>query len=249
MIDWSLIEKLYNSNTYDNVFKIVKLWADKNGFEGFGVAARFSRVIEASETPHLIRRHNYETDLSKLYAALEDPVNDQHDPVVQASIHGVPTLSYDSSFNTNIPYLLDLIPASRKQILFASECGVRSGVISPFKLKHAKWGFLNLSSSCKFTKGELDYLVASASHFSQAVASTLERTLFDSHPIAVLSGRERDVIRWAAIGKTSWEISMILKISERTVNFHLTTAAKKLGVKGRRAACTVAMVQGLIQLA
>jgi DNA-binding CsgD family transcriptional regulator len=32
------------------------------------------------------------------------------------------------------------------------------------------------------------------------------------------------------------------------VNFHFSEAARKLGVKGRRAACTAAMVQGLIQI-
>jgi DNA-binding CsgD family transcriptional regulator len=36
-----------------------------------------------------------------------------------------------------------------------------------------------------------------------------------------LSNREIEVLKWAALGKTSWEMSMILEISERTVNFHL----------------------------
>jgi len=43
-----------------------------------------------------------------------------------------------------------------------------------------------------------------------------------------LSDREKECLLWAADGKTSWETAMILKVSERTVNFHLQNAAKKL---------------------
>jgi DNA-binding NarL/FixJ family response regulator len=66
--------------------------------------------------------------------------------------------------------------------------------------------------------------------------------------INVLSNREIEVLRLAAIGKTSWEISSILEISERTVNFHLNNTAAKLGVNGRRAACSLAISKGLISL-
>ena len=247
MINWPLIEKLHSLTTQNSVVDIAKQWADENGFEGFGIAAKFNRVVESSGAPNLIRSHNYTSDLSKLYAALGNPSHDKNDPVVQAAILGMPTLSYDSSLNTNMPFLLDIIPDSRKQIKFASECGVRTGIISPFKLRNATWGFLNLSSSSDFSKEELDYQVAHTSHFSQAIASTLERVLFDSQVMKTLSMRECEVLRWAAIGKTSWEISVILMISERTVNFHFAEAARKLGVKGRRAACTAAMALGLIK--
>jgi two-component system, LytTR family, response regulator len=64
----------------------------------------------------------------------------------------------------------------------------------------------------------------------------------------ILSERETQVLKWTAIGKTSWEISSILEISERTVNFHLGNIANKLGVSGRRAACSLAIARGLIRL-
>jgi DNA-binding NarL/FixJ family response regulator len=64
----------------------------------------------------------------------------------------------------------------------------------------------------------------------------------------ILSKREIQVLKWTAIGKTSWEISSILEISERTVNFHLGNITNKLGVSGRRAACSLAIAKGLISL-
>ena len=58
-----------------------------------------------------------------------------------------------------------------------------------------------------------------------------------SRPAALpLSPRQAQCLRWAAIGKTSWETSRILGLSESTVNFHLRNACERLGVRGRRAA-------------
>jgi LuxR family quorum-sensing transcriptional regulator LasR len=41
-------------------------------------------------------------------------------------------------------------------------------------------------------------------------------------------------------GKTSWAISVILRISERTVNFHVNNIMRKLGVIIRMQAVSVA---------
>ena len=53
-------------------------------------------------------------------------------------------------------------------------------------------------------------------------------------------------LRWAAIGKTSWETSRILGLSESTVNFHLRNACERLGVRGRRAAVAKALQEKLL---
>lgn len=60
-------------------------------------------------------------------------------------------------------------------------------------------------------------------------------------PASALTKRERECIRWCSEGKTSWEISKILGISERTVVFHLQNATRKLGVSNR----TQAVVQAI----
>jgi DNA-binding CsgD family transcriptional regulator len=43
-----------------------------------------------------------------------------------------------------------------------------------------------------------------------------------------LSGREVECLKWAAIGKTAFETSMIIGISERTVRHHLEMSRRKL---------------------
>jgi LuxR family transcriptional regulator len=50
------------------------------------------------------------------------------------------------------------------------------------------------------------------------------------------SPREITVMRWTAEGKTSGEISDILHISERTVNFHIHNVITKLNAANKTAA-------------
>ncbi len=62
-----------------------------------------------------------------------------------------------------------------------------------------------------------------------------------------VSGRESQVLRWVAAGKSDWEIGQILRISEKTVNFHVENAKRKLGVATRIQAVVAAMREGLIE--
>jgi DNA-binding CsgD family transcriptional regulator len=63
----------------------------------------------------------------------------------------------------------------------------------------------------------------------------------------VLSGREREVIAWLQEGKSSWDISVILGISESTVNFHVYNVMRKLGAKNRPQALAIAARRGLLR--
>ncbi|WP_341303772.1 response regulator [Pseudomonas sp. TMP25] len=56
-----------------------------------------------------------------------------------------------------------------------------------------------------------------------------------------LTGREVDVLRWVACGKTNRDIGDILGLSPRTVNKHLEHVYIKLGVETRTAATSVAL--------
>ena len=61
-----------------------------------------------------------------------------------------------------------------------------------------------------------------------------------------LSGRELQCLEWVSAGKTSWEIGLIIGLSERTVNFHLFNACRKLNVYGRQAGVAQALRLGLL---
>ncbi|TAM85637.1 MAG: helix-turn-helix transcriptional regulator [Candidimonas sp.] len=65
-------------------------------------------------------------------------------------------------------------------------------------------------------------------------------------PPKTLTQRETVCLQWASVGKTSWEVGVILGLSERTVNFHIVNACRKLNVHGRQAAITIALRAGLL---
>lgn len=61
-----------------------------------------------------------------------------------------------------------------------------------------------------------------------------------------LSSRELSVLRWMKEGKTNWEISRILGLSERTIRFHVGSIFDKLEVTSRTQAVARALGAGLI---
>jgi len=61
-----------------------------------------------------------------------------------------------------------------------------------------------------------------------------------------LTARETECLKWAAMGKSEWEISQILKISEHTSEKHLLNAKNKLGAVNRVQAVAEAIRRGYI---
>lgn len=80
-----------------------------------------------------------------------------------------------------------------------------------------------------------------------AVLRAREQPMTKTNPkAAVLTLREREVMNWVAAGKTAWDTSVILSISEDTVNKTVTAAMHKLNAHTRAQAVAEAIKQGLI---
>src|ERR1700733_5658569 len=62
-----------------------------------------------------------------------------------------------------------------------------------------------------------------------------------------MSSREIETLTWAARGKTSAEIALILGLSKRTIDFHIENARIKLGAATRVEAAIKAATSRLIQ--
>lgn len=61
-----------------------------------------------------------------------------------------------------------------------------------------------------------------------------------------LSCRELEILKWTAEGKIASDIGMILGLSTRTVNFHISSAMKKLGANNKTSAVVMAAKSGLL---
>lgn len=95
----------------------------------------------------------------------------------------------------------------------------------------------------EWTLDQLPRVEALASHLQIAV----ERLLAEARaPMPALTGRESEVVKWTASGKTAVEIGMILDISETTTLFHLKNAKRKLNVVNKHQLTARALALGLL---
>ncbi|MBI1180049.1 MAG: hypothetical protein GC201_05785 [Alphaproteobacteria bacterium] len=65
---------------------------------------------------------------------------------------------------------------------------------------------------------------------------------------ADLTPRELECLYWTAHGKTAWEVAQLLEVAERTVQFHIQNACRKLDSVSKHQATLKAAIMGLIQL-
>jgi DNA-binding CsgD family transcriptional regulator len=142
----------------------------------------------------------------------------------------------------------------------AHEAGLRNGISVPL---HGPWARVAVVSFASgFDDADphacLSHFNALASLFHVAFTAIVHGPELDAAAIAndpetnppaiALSQRERDCLNWTAQGKSSWDIGMILAISENTVNFHVKNAMRKLGSTSRIVAVLKAVRLGLISI-
>lgn len=111
-------------------------------------------------------------------------------------------------------------------------------------------GMLTLARAGEdLSSGELCAKTPEMSWLAQTAHVGMARCLTDKllpEAAVTLSSREVEVLRWTAEGKTSNEVADILKIAERTVNFHINNAMLKLNANNKTAAVIRASVLGLL---
>ncbi len=141
-----------------------------------------------------------------------------------------------------------VLDATNKRLFAeASDYGIISGITYPFHGVGSEFGSLSATVSDNFRHSALDstttqyslYLMGAVlfDHYRQKKDNTLENKL---------TVREKECLRWAAEGKTAWEISVILSISERTACFHLDNAKRKLNSVTRTGAVGKALLHSLL---
>ncbi len=101
------------------------------------------------------------------------------------------------------------------------------------------------SPSMKYDKRTFAILEIVVPHLHLALYHLYDRRHPENAGVT-LTTREREVLNWLKQGKTSWDISVILGISECTVNYHVYNIMEKLGATNRPQAVAVATRLGLI---
>jgi len=135
-------------------------------------------------------------------------------------------------------------PLQRAFIEHAYSHGLHEGVTLG---QHSKAGTIgSLFSFAGEDMGKHPRHRAVLAHLTPYLHVALMRTAFsppDSR--SLLSARESEVMQWMIEGKTNWETSRILGISERTVKFHVQNILAKLQSSTRGQAIAHALEQRL----
>src|SRR5450432_3312561 len=128
--------------------------------------------------------------------------------------------------------------------------GVRHGWTLAMHGRLGETGLISLSrSAVALTDSELADAEAKLvwlSHTANGVIASLVAKQYPPQILHDLTAREREVLHWTAAGKTSYEIGVILGISTRTVNFHITATLHKLDAINKTQAVVKAVLLDLL---
>lgn len=135
---------------------------------------------------------------------------------------------------------------SRRVAGEATEFGIRSGFAVPMLSIHHWQSVVSFASSaknCSLSPRQQVQLVTMAICAGMSIQAL---ALGDGADHSLLTDREREVLLWAAAGKTSAETSQILGLAERTVKWHSTRAREAFGVATTTQAVVEAVRRRLI---
>ena len=144
------------------------------------------------------------------------------------------------------------IELSRKQCDFFEECnevGVADGITVPIHGPRGNTAVISLSCHERNTDTDrfTPYINALAVQFDAARWRLMNPDSGLEQPV-LLTARERECLRWCKAGKSAWDISQLLGISERTAQFHISNAMAKLEASSRVTAVVMAIQKGLLSL-
>jgi LuxR family quorum-sensing transcriptional regulator LasR len=215
--------------------KLVYL-AETLGFDSVLYGGRFTvdgfRTVEHVES-------NYQTRWFEIYA---QEGFEQIDPTVTHAMHSVAPLIWSDSMLRS--------PRQRQFGAAANSFGLVTGVSIPVHSREGDVGLLNLSSSesgalaDRLVRSNLAWaaLIGQVTH--EAMRRIVKRTAWQSRPR--LTQRESEVLRWLAAGKSTWDTSMLLGISEHGVVHHVRNLLDKFEVPTRRQAIAKAAALGML---
>ena len=126
------------------------------------------------------------------------------------------------------------------------EYGYQSGVSVPVRTPNSELDLLvvlsplaQISNRTSVEKAELIGLAAlCANQMNQCVEGRKDRVQ--------ITNRERECLQWTSKGKTAGEVSVILGISQATVQFHIQNAKRRLSVASKAEAVFKANQLGLL---
>ena len=164
----------------------------------------------------------------------------KHDRLVRTAMTRIEPFFFEEVFATP--------PELPEQLEMETMFPYRRGFVIPMHSPFGRFGILSAVS-------EIDAGEWPTRRFeSMARVAILAQTAhqiaeaIDVRETISLSSRETEVLTWAALGKTSDDIALLLGLTERTVRKHIDSAMKKLGAASRTQAVSQALLSGIVKI-
>jgi LuxR family transcriptional regulator len=231
----SQLKQLTHTQEINTAYRIALNFARNLGYKFCGFSITSTSVGADASTVNL---NNFPQEWNGQY---EKNNATQIDPIVAHCNHSTLPVLWSEELFSRTPWLWQLLQQQGlqhgwSQAIHDEETGLRS--------------ILSLARShCPISAYELyehlGFSVFISRHLhALAIAMQPRKPVRPQAP--PLSRRELEVLKLSADGKTAYEISRILSLSERTVNFHVHRAIEKFGVNNKIAAVIAAARSGAI---
>lgn len=213
--------RLIQGDDIQSIFEVALNLTREMGFEYCAFALSPHSLVPHART---IRINNYPTEWNQRY---ETNNHAAQDPLLKhCSLSALPILWSEDVFCA--------CPAFWEE---KQSFGMRHGWSQSVHDSSRFFSMLSLTRSHRSISSREFY--GKAGHFiwlAHALHSVVAKKLLPAahfRPESCLSTRETEVLKWSAEGKTASDVATILNLAERTVNFHVHSAMKKLGVNNK----------------
>jgi LuxR family quorum sensing-dependent transcriptional regulator len=139
-------------------------------------------------------------------------------------------------------------PPAVGAVATAEDLGMKRGFLVPVIRASGSTSCVTMAGERPEFESRAKRAVYMLSLYAHARAVSLLDCTDGTGPRRDLTPREREVLHWIAAGKSSWDVSVILGISERTVNWLISRATRKLNAVNRTHAVVNAIRSGQIYI-
>ena len=235
-----IIDALSGSATVEDIHDVCSDFCRLYEFDNFIYGAR---IPTSFSKPYFIYISGYPREWREIYNS-ERYV--RIDPTVHYCANHITPVTWDrlrQQSRENAPV--------REFFGEASGFGLVSGVSFPVHSARGESAMLSLSSAERQVSAQnriretIPFGQMFTAYLHEAVRRVFSKEILPLTNVR-LTAREQQCLLWCAEGKTTWETSQILGISERTVIYHIQNATEKLNVSNRSQAIARAVAMGLI---
>lgn len=164
------------------------------------------------------------------------------DPVARHCFHTVLPFEWGQA-----PYDAETDPIAHRIMKEAEDSGMPAGFCIPVHMEDGMQGCVSLAAQEVDIAQEDRLMLHLIALYAHGRLRFLKRQIPERDPPKI-TGREAEVLKWAAVGKSNADIAEILGISPRTVVFHFESIARRMGTLNRTHSVAEALRYNLISL-